>query len=105
MKTVAGIRPPGAARSRLIGRCAALLAGAAVVVLAAVVAATTIWRHVSSPGPLDNGSQPGGTGCAGISVHPGQVADFTVTVDNSGSIPGDSWSEWSCPGLAGTAGE
>ena len=85
MRTVSGSQQGGVARSRFTRRRAALLAGAVVVVVAAVVAATTIWRHVSSPGPLDNGSQPGGTGYAGISVNPGQVADFSVTVRNSGS--------------------
>jgi hypothetical protein len=66
---------------------AALAAAAGIVVaVAAVVITITVTRSPGS-GVLSNGSPPGGAAYAGIAVRPGQLADFAVTVENSGSQP------------------
>jgi hypothetical protein len=62
-----------------------MLAGGVLVIVA--VTAAVITGTAGSAAVLTNGSPPGGDYVGGIAVPTGQVADFPVTVENTGSAP------------------
>jgi hypothetical protein len=66
-----------------------MLVCSVLVVVAAVVVATTLAGSGGGGGAvvLTNGSRPGHAYVGGNAFHPGEVADFPVTVENTGSAP------------------
>jgi hypothetical protein len=67
-------------RFRLVLALGAILTGAAV-------ATVIVFGGNTGSGVLTNGSPSGDTYSGGIGTAPGQIADFPVTVENTGTVP------------------
>lgn len=64
-----------------------LMLGLGAVLIASAVTAVLIVVESPGPGVLTNGSRPGDTYAGGYGATPGQIADFPVEVENTGSVP------------------
>jgi hypothetical protein len=76
--------PRGAGHRR---RVVTGLAIGVVLVVAGVITVVLLTGGTGQPGVLSNGSPPGDATDAGITVNPGMVADFGMTVENTGPAP------------------